>query len=274
VKVFYAPEMLADPDSMSPSAAKPEHVVRSWQSLGIPIEIVAPTPVSIEELCLAHDPEFVRGVLDGKIANGFGNTREDVRRSLPFTTGCMLSAARHAIAEKTAVAAPCSGFHHARWNRAGGFCTFNGLAVTAMALHREGHAKIGILDFDQHVGDGTEDILFRRGVDFVIHVTAGAEYGRRDQVAEFFSRIDPWIESMSTCDVILYHAGADPHVDDPLGGWLTTEELRQRDARVFDAVRSRKIPIAWNLAGGYQEPLRKVLDIHDNTAREHHARFG
>ena len=27
------------------------------------------------------------------------------------------------------------------------------------------------------------------------------------------------------------------------------------------------VPVAWNLAGGYQAPIRKVLDIHDNTAR-------
>lgn len=27
------------------------------------------------------------------------------------------------------------------------------------------------------------------------------------------------------------------------------------------------IPVVWNLAGGYQTPLRKVLDIHDNTMK-------
>lgn len=58
---------------------------------------------------------------------------------------------------------------------------------------------------------------------------------------------------------------ADPHVDDPLGGWLTTAELRDRDRLVFETAQRGGIPIAWNLAGGYQEPLRKVLDIHDNT---------
>ena len=28
------------------------------------------------------------------------------------------------------------------------------------------------------------------------------------------------------------------------------------------------LPLAWNLAGGYQTNLRKVLDIHDNTMLE------
>ncbi len=40
-----------------------------------------------------------------------------------------------------------------------------------------------------------------------------------------------------------------------------------RDRLVFRAARDLRIPLVWNLAGGYQEPLRRVLDIHDNTAR-------
>ncbi len=73
---------------------------------------------------------------------------------------------------------------------------------------------------------------------------------------------------MSDCDVILYQAGADPHIDDPLGGWLTLAQLRERDRIVFEQARHYGVPIAWNLAGGYQNPLRKVLDIHDNTLVE------
>jgi hypothetical protein len=30
---------------------------------------------------------------------------------------------------------------------------------------------------------------------------------------------------------------------------------------------ARGVPVAWNLAGGYQTPLRKVLDVHDATMR-------
>ena len=36
---------------------------------------------------------------------------------------------------------------------------------------------------------------------------------------------------------------------------------------MFETARALKIPVAWNLAGGYQQPLRKVLDVHDNTMR-------
>jgi hypothetical protein len=52
-----------------------------------------------------------------------------------------------------------------------------------------------------------------------------------------------------------------------VGGWLTTPQLAQRDRLVFETAKKLSIPVAWDLAGGYQNPLRKVLDIHDNTMR-------
>jgi acetoin utilization deacetylase AcuC-like enzyme len=271
MKVFFSERMVAQSGSFSPSAGKPILCMRSWEALGIPLDVSEPVAATVDELCLAHDRAYVLGVLEGRIENGFGNTREDVRASLPFTTGAMLTAARWAIAHHGWAVAPCSGFHHAAWNRSVGFCTFNGLVVTAMALRNEGAKRVGILDFDEHYGDGTDAILRKLGIDFVTHVTAGAHYCRPAQATEFLSRIETWVDSMSACDVILYQAGADPHIDDPLGGWLTTAQLRDRDARVFAAARERRLPLVWNLAGGYQTPIRKVLDIHDNTAREHHA---
>jgi acetoin utilization deacetylase AcuC-like enzyme len=72
---------------------------------------------------------------------------------------------------------------------------------------------------------------------------------------------------------LLYQAGADPHIADPLGGWLTTAQLRERDRLVFTRCKALGLPVAWNLAGGYQNPLRKVLDIHDNTMLECIAAF-
>jgi acetoin utilization deacetylase AcuC-like enzyme len=68
--------------------------------------------------------------------------------------------------------------------------------------------------------------------------------------------------------LVLYQAGADVHVDDPLGGVLTTEQMIERDRIVFDAARVSETPIAWDLARGYQEPLAKVVGLHVNTLRE------
>jgi acetoin utilization deacetylase AcuC-like enzyme len=152
--------------------------VDDWRELGLPIRLVAPDPVAEVDLALAHDRDFVRGVLAGTRANGFGTTSLEVAGSLPFTSGSMLAAARGALESGGICCSPSSGFHHAGWARASGFCTFNGLAVTALALHRDGLAsRVAILDCDQHYGDGTDDILDRTGArSFVHHVTAGADF--------------------------------------------------------------------------------------------------
>jgi acetoin utilization deacetylase AcuC-like enzyme len=268
MKVVYDERMVADAQSFSPSARKPREVLASWRRRFPVIEVVQPEPVTCEELCLAHDADYVRGVLSLKRANGFGNHLPEVAASLVWTSGAMLTAARLALQEACAVA-PVSGFHHACHASGGGYCTFNGLLVAALVLHREGRIRrIGILDFDQHVGNGSSDIIRELHLDWIEHYSAGAWWDEAAQAKRFLEQIPAIVDRFARCDLLLYQAGADPHVDDPLGGWLTTAQLRERDRRVFTACRSMRLPIAWNLAGGYQTNLRKVLDIHDNTMLE------
>jgi acetoin utilization deacetylase AcuC-like enzyme len=273
LQVFYCDRMVAQTQSFSPSAAKPANVVASWQRLGVPLELREPPPVTPEQLSLAHDAEFVRDVLACQRENGFGNRSREVAATLPFTSGAMLAAARYALTNGSVGVAPCSGFHHAGWSSAGGFCTFNGLMVTAAVLHAEGARRIGILDCDQHYGNGTQDIIRRLGAQsWVHHVTSGATFGAPEHVQPFFGSLERWLGEFSDCDVVLYQAGADPHLDDPLGGWLTTAQLRERDARVFSGLQAAGVPVAWNLAGGYQRDaaggISPVLRIHDHTLLE------
>lgn len=268
IPVFFCPQMQAVVVSLSPSAHKPLAAVQSWRRLEIPLQVIEPTPVTKEQILRAHDSDYVEGILACRIENGFQNKDPQVAASLPFTSGAMLSATREAIRNGLVAVAPCGGSHHASYASNFGFCSFNGLMITALALKAEGVAnRVGILDFDQHYGDGTENIIQTLEVGFVTHFTAGEHYSPEDQAPEFLQRIPDLVASMKDCNVILYQAGADPHIDDPLGGWLTTEQLAERDRLVFETARELAIPVAWNLAGGYQTPLRKVLDIHDNTMR-------
>jgi acetoin utilization deacetylase AcuC-like enzyme len=274
IPVFFTPKMVAESGCESPSASKPAAVVASWQQQ-FPIEIIEPTPVTVDDLARAHDRPFVEAVISCRQDNGFGNRSPAVARSLPYTSGSMLGAARHAIKTGKAAAAPCSGFHHATWDKCMGFCTFNGLMVTALALLEDGVKRVGILDLDMHYGNGTDHIIGKLGLTdkTICHFTGGKDYMFPAQAREFFDdRLPKVLARMSACDIVLYQAGADPHVDDPHGGWLTTEELRRRDRAVFDALRAAEVPVAWNLAGGYQRDrdggISKVLAIHDNTMSE------
>lgn len=275
IPVFYDPRMLAIPEqSFSPSAEKPRQVVESWQLRQFPIDVQSFPPVTIEALKRAHEAEYVDDIFSGELPNGFGDRSPQVAESLPWTSGAMLAAARAALVNGQIACAPCSGFHHAHWRENHGFCTFNGLMVTAMTLLAEGVVKkIGILDADMHVGDGTEDIILRLSArEQIRHVTVGEEYRDERQAVDFLLALWDIVPGFSDCDLLLYQAGADPHVDDPLGGWLTTAQLRERDRVVFTLCREMKLPVAWNLAGGYQRDkhgsIRPVLDIHNNTMAE------
>ncbi len=103
---------------------------------------------------------------------------------------------------------------------------------------------------------------------YIKHWTFGEHGITPENAEEFLKELPQIIEQMEDCDVLIYQAGADPHINDPLGGSLTTEQLKLRDQLVFEVCKSLKIPVAWNLAGGYQTPIEKVLEIHINTARE------
>ena len=274
IPVFYSPEMVAHFDSFSPSAGKPASVVEAWLAIELLIELIAPVPVTTTQLKLTHSANYVDKILTCEIKNGFGNKLPDVAKTLQFTTGAMLCAAREAIKNGKVAVAPCSGFHHAGYESAFGYCTFNGLMVTAMVLKAEGLVnKVGILDFDMHYGDGTDALIeHHKAAAWIKHYSAGNEYLSAKQADEFLARIPELVLEIRDCDVILYQAGADPHINDPLGGFLTTEQLRERDKCVFLAAEYLDIPIAWNLAGGYQIEsdggIQAVLEIHNNTMHE------
>lgn len=268
MRVVYSESMNAPAQGYSPSAGKPAAVMAAWLARWPELQVRPPVPVGRDDLCRAHDAAFVDGVLGLRLPNGFGTRSAEVVASLPYTTGALVTAARWALEVRGAVAAPVSGFHHASWDEAAEFCTFNGLMATALALKAERPgSRIGILDYDYHYGNGTEDILDHVGREGVIHITAGEDWRCGADPRAFLENIPHDIARLSGCDLVLYQAGADPHVEDPLGGFLTSPQLALRDWRVFAGLRERGIPVAWDLAGGYQSPISKVVAIHVNTMR-------
>ncbi len=271
IPVFFLPEMVAlDASTSSPSAAKPAQVVLDWQAQRLPIQLFDFEPVDADTVALAHDRVYVREVLAGKTANGFGNRKPQVTASLPFTTGSMLAAASAALDNGLVACAPVSGFHHAGYSSGGGFCTFNGLVVAAMALKQEGRvSRVGILDLDQHWGDGTHDIIRRLDLCWILHHSAGREAPDASQSQRYLRELPDLVSSFRACDLLLYQAGADAHVNDPLGGWMTSEQLAERDRIVFTVAKEIGVPVSWNLAGGYQRDaqggIEPVLAIHRRT---------
>ncbi len=267
INVFYTPKMSADSRSYSPSASKPALAVASWLQK-FAINVVEPEPVDLIELARAHDKAYIQNILSCRKNNGFGNKSKEVAETLCYTIGSMLSATLDAIKTNRFTCAPVSGFHHACWDHGGGFCTFNGLMVTGQSVLNQNLVdRVGILDCDMHYGNGTDDILKHIGESRIIHYSAGLFNGTARQ---FLDQLPTLItELFKDCGVLLYQAGADPHINDPLGGWMTTDELIERDTIVFETANSLGLPVSWCLAGGYQRDqsggIAPVLAIHDNT---------
>lgn len=279
--VFYRPEMSVRTASFSPSSDKPRKAVNDWLTHpdleGKRPTIMSFEPLEKEELTTVHDPAYVRGVFDGTLANGFGNRNKAVAEACRYTVGSFYWATRYAWDNKRNACSPTSGFHHAGYNFGGGFCTFNGLALAALWLtcgERFG-TRVLVLDLDQHAGNGTSNIMrcVKEGdcdgkFETVKHFSAG-EHPLRDW-ADVHGFVLSAFEA-DDHDIVLYQAGADMHIDDPLGGLLDTEEMYRRDRLVFGLARNRKVPVVWNLAGGYQQDeggsIEPVLLIHRNTYR-------
>ena len=272
MKVFYSPkQQVDDNNSFSPSAGKPAKVAEQYQkNFGNLVSIVSDfKPLKPSQIALAHSVDYVRGVLTGKQHNGFGNKKKSVAQSLPYTTGSFYNASEEAYKTKTITASLTSGFHHACFNHGGGFCTFNGLVVSAQILRMKYGCRVGIFDADQHYGDGTDNIINKLELDYISHYTLGNTGVSSSNAEKWLTDLEGiLLAKFADVDVLFYQAGADPWTNDPLGGRLTKEQLRRRDEITFRVVKKLGIGCVFNLAGGYAENFQHVLDIHNNTMNE------
>ena len=145
--------------------------------------------------------------------------------------------------------------------------------------------RVFVLDCDQHFGDGTAEFTTRlpnlynfsiNGTGFAIENT---EISINMTLPRVTHNFDVYIKALQKGfshiqfwrpDLIIYQAGADPHINDPLGTLgMTTEQLRLRDKTVFEFCKLSRIPLMFVLAGGYQEPIKeRLIPLHVNTFKE------
>jgi acetoin utilization deacetylase AcuC-like enzyme len=166
--------------------------------------------------------------------------------------------------------------HHAETARSMGFCLFGTVAIAAKyALDRHGLARVAVLDFDVHHGNGTQDLLwddpraiFVSSHQFPLWPGTGAadEAGAHGQIinlplppgsggAEMRAAWEPALARVAAFrpDLILVSAGFDAHRDDPLAGLGWTEAdytwITGAICDVADAVCGGRVVSA--LEGGY-----------------------
>jgi acetoin utilization deacetylase AcuC-like enzyme len=146
--------------------------------------------------------------------------------------------------------------HHAESRRAMGFCLFNNVAIgAAHALERHGLERVAILDFDVHLGNGTEDIfrdddrvllcsLFQYPLypdmnppsvpGRIVHCPLPAGSGSTEFRAAVTGHWLPALDAFAP-QLVFVSAGFDAHASDPLAQMrLATDDY----AWVTDAVRT------------------------------------
>lgn len=270
------------------------------------VRLVEPLPVSPVDLRRVHTSEYIDAIRTGEPRALAESQKfpwsEGLYPSVCLTSGGCLAAAREALRSGVA-AALVSGFHHAHAEQGEGFCTFNGLVVTADALQAEGKIeRLAVLDLDLHYGNGTaqlapgrphlfalsiygsdywnncafRDVTLKRHEDGVNHRSATLPAACNGaQLLEILERQLPLLLESGRPDVLLYQAGADPYFEDPYSPLnLNHADLYARDRFVFEFARQEGLPIAWVLAGGYTKDVSKVVEVHLNTFKAAFDVFG
>jgi acetoin utilization deacetylase AcuC-like enzyme len=230
-----------------------------------------PGPIATRrQLARAHDLDYVGGIINCSLPNGFGETGNVAKQHLDFilaANGVMIKAVEVALQNPSdAIFAPVSGFHHAHFAHAEGYCTFNGLvAAIANARLWRRVERVLIIDGDVHWGNGTDDILEKLALRGIYNLTHEASHSAVLRPQTWEEDINDALHG-SAWDRVIYQAGADAHVDDSMmGGYLNDDEWEARDRLVFQYCQKKTVPLVFNLAGGYNG--EKTVDLHVETVR-------
>jgi acetoin utilization deacetylase AcuC-like enzyme len=228
--------------------------------------VAAPRSATIDELARIHDREYI-----GAIRETAGRavaldpdtyTSPDSYEVALLAAGAALNAVDHVLdgpRGTRALGMMRPPGHHAERNRAMGFCLFNNVAVAAAHARARGLARVAVVDYDVHHGNGTQwsfyddpavlfisshqypyypgtgaagDVGRGPGLGFTINfpIEAGAADADYDRI--YATAAIPALRQFKP-QLILVSAGFDAHMDDPLAGMrVTTREFGRLTAMI------------------------------------------
>jgi len=263
-------------------------------------EVVAPRQASREQLARVHSPEHLRRMAE---TTGTAVALDPDTYTSPETYEVALLSAGAAVdaVERVMGGQHTRAFamsrppgHHAERDRAMGFCFFNNIAIAAAHARAQGAAKVAIVDYDVHHGNGTQhlfetdpDVLYISTHQYPYYPGTGAageigfgagagrtvnlplEVGSTDEDYQVvFDQIVLPVLRQFDPDVLMISAGFDAHERDPLGGMrVTTAGFTAMTAALRrvadDHCAGRLVAVT---EGGYDlralgECLRTVIDV-------------
>ncbi len=238
------------------------------------------------ELELVHTPRHVAAIRELSESGGGAIDVETYDGPRSYRAAAHAAGGAAGLARALLAGEAVSGFsvarppgHHAEPELAMGFCLFNSIAVAAaLAVAELGAARVLILDWDVHHGNGTEAIFRARddvllisiqqeaiwpgtglaedvgsghGEGFTVNLPVPAGSGR-DVFLSLLDRVVGPVASEFAPDLILISAGYDAHREDPLAGLaLASEDFGQMTVAVRELARRLGVPVGAVLEGGY-----------------------
>lgn len=248
---------------------------------------IKPSPATLEHLELVHSPAYIERVL--KTADHeFTSLAPDTPTSAKTYLAAWLAAGGCIQGLRAVLSGQCDVCftmirppgHHALPDRAGGFCIFSNLGITARVAMKEYRLqRILIIDWDIHHGNGLNDIFYREkevlyfssheiglypytgdweetgkgeGEGYTINLPV--PIGLEDpEIIHLYSEILGPVVRRYDPQLILVGAGFDGHHQDPVGRAHLTEQSFRWLTHLLLEVRAEvnHPPVLFALEGGY-----------------------
>ncbi|HEY1693052.1 MAG TPA: histone deacetylase [Polyangiaceae bacterium] len=296
---------------------RPERLVaaRAGVRAALPAASYAPVPArpaTDDELARVHDARFIEAL--GKLRGESGYLDPDTYVSTGSIDAARLAAGSLVAMVDAMLDGPVDAGvallrppgHHARPARAMGFCLLNNIAVAAAHARARGVARVAIVDWDVHHGNGTQEMFWKdasvlylsthqfpfypgtgdvdetgegEGTGYTVNVPLAAGGGDAVYATAFERVLLPVLEAYAP-ELVLVSAGFDAAARDPLAqmdlsieayGWMA-----RALARVAAASPARgKIGLVLEggydlvaLEGGIRSAIRGMaVDLAEEPAR-------